>query len=215
MTTVGYARVSSTGQDLAVQLEKLAGCDKVFKEKRSGVDAGRPELKRCLEYLRDGDTLLVTKIDRLARSTSDLYRIISELAEKGVAFKVTDDPTIDTTSRTGKLIMGILALIAEFENDIRRERQMDGIAKAKERGTRFGRTRRRLLRLGRCGQMARRFQTSSGGLALVRRPSIARLILVRLTNWPIRGLAIYWCSAGVFRGNTKEKLRNGSMKSIG
>ena len=99
----------------------------------------RPELKRCLEYLREGDTLLVTKIDRLARSTSDLYRIISELAEKGVAFKVDDDPTIDTTSRTGKLMMGILALIAEFENDIRRERQMDGIAKAKERGTRFGR----------------------------------------------------------------------------
>jgi DNA invertase Pin-like site-specific DNA recombinase len=139
MTTVGYARVSSIGQDLAVQLEKLAGCDKIFKEKRSGVDTGRPELKRCLEYLREGDTLLVTKIDRLARSTSDLYRIISELAEKGAAFKVVDDPMIDTTSRTGKLIMGILALIAEFENDIRRERQMDGIAKAKERGTRFGR----------------------------------------------------------------------------
>ena len=139
MTTVGYARVSSTGQDLSVQLEKLAGCDKVFKEKRSGVDAGRPELKRCLDYLREGDTLLVTKIDRLARSTSDLYRIISELAENGVACRVVDDPSIDTTSRTGKLVMGILALIAEFENDIRRERQMDGIAKAKERGIHFGR----------------------------------------------------------------------------
>jgi DNA invertase Pin-like site-specific DNA recombinase len=141
MPTVGYARVSSTGQDLAVQLERLegAGCEKVFKEERSGVDAGRPELKRCLEYLREGDTLLVTKIDRLARSTSDLYRIVSLLAEKGVAFKVLDDPSIDTTSRTGKLVMGILALIAEFENDIRRERQMDGIAKAKDRGVKFGR----------------------------------------------------------------------------
>jgi DNA invertase Pin-like site-specific DNA recombinase len=138
-TTVGYARVSSTDQDLSVQLEKLAGCNKVFKEKRSGVDTGRPELKRCLEYLREGDTLLVTKIDRLARSTSDLYRIITELADKGVAFRVVDDPTIDTTNRTGKLVMGILALIAEFENDIRRERQMDGIAKAKERGVQFGR----------------------------------------------------------------------------
>ncbi|MGH6804869.1 MAG: recombinase family protein [Methyloceanibacter sp.] len=143
MPIVGYARVSSTGQDLGVQLERLerAGCEKIFKEKRSGVDAGRPELKRCLDYLREGDTLLVTKIDRLARSTSDLYRIISLLAEKGVAFKVTDDPSIDTTSRTGKLVMGILALIAEFENDIRRERQMDGIAKAKGRGVRFGRKR--------------------------------------------------------------------------
>ena len=141
MTNVGYARVSSTGQDLAVQLEKLesAGCDKIFKEKRSGIDAGRPELKRCLEYLREGDTLFVAKIDRLARSTSDLYRIISTLADKGAAFKVIDDPTIDTTSRTGRLVMGILALISEFENDIRRERQMDGIKKARERGTRFGR----------------------------------------------------------------------------
>jgi DNA invertase Pin-like site-specific DNA recombinase len=71
--------------------------DKIFKEKRSGVDAGRPELKRCLDYLREGDTLLVTKIDRLARSTSDLYRIISTLTEKRVAFKAADDPTIDTT----------------------------------------------------------------------------------------------------------------------
>ena len=79
MTVVGYARVSSLGQDLAVQLEKLKGCDKVFKEKRSGIDAGRPELKACLDYLRDGDTLLVTKLDRLARSTPDLYRIVSQL----------------------------------------------------------------------------------------------------------------------------------------
>jgi DNA invertase Pin-like site-specific DNA recombinase len=138
---VGYARVSSTGQDLAIQLQKLqaAGCERLFKEKRSGVDAGRPELQACLGYVREGDTLLVTKLDRLARSTSDLYRIISDLTAKGVAFKVLDDPSIDTTSRTGKLIMGILALIAEFENDIRRERQMDGIAKARESGTRFGR----------------------------------------------------------------------------
>jgi DNA invertase Pin-like site-specific DNA recombinase len=138
MTTVGYARVSSLGQDLAVQLEKLKGCDRVFKEKRSGIDAGRPELKACLDYLRDGDTLLVTKLDRLARSTPDLYRIVSQLTERGIAFKVIDDPSIDTTSRTGKLIMGILALIAEFENDIRRERQQDGINKAKAEGVRFG-----------------------------------------------------------------------------
>jgi DNA invertase Pin-like site-specific DNA recombinase len=113
----------------------------VFKEKRSAVDADRPELKRCLDYVREGDTLVVTKIDRLARSTSDLYRIVSALAEKGVAFRVVDDPSIDTTSRTGKLVMGVLTLIAEFENDIRRERQMDGIANAKERGVHFGRKR--------------------------------------------------------------------------
>jgi DNA invertase Pin-like site-specific DNA recombinase len=89
MPVVGYARVSSTGQDLSVQLEKLekGGCKKAFKEKRSGVDAGRPEIRLCLECLREGDTPLLTKIDCLARSTSDLYRIISELAERGWSSK--------------------------------------------------------------------------------------------------------------------------------
>ncbi|MGE3993129.1 recombinase family protein [Pseudorhodoplanes sp.] len=139
MALVGYARVSTTGQDLEVQLEKLAKCDKMFREKRSGVDGARPELRRCLEYIREGDTLVITKIDRLARSTSDLYKILSRLEEKGAQFKVLDDPLIDTNSRTGKLVLGILSLIAEFENDIRKERQMDGIAKAKERGVNFGR----------------------------------------------------------------------------
>ena len=116
MTIVGYARVSSSGQTLEVQTDKLAVCERLFKENRSGVDADRPELKRCLDYLREGDTLVITKIDRLARSTSDLYRIVSMLADKGVAFKVIGDPSIDTTSRTGKLIMGILALIAELSS---------------------------------------------------------------------------------------------------
>src|SRR6476659_7011857 len=142
---VGYARVSSTGQDLTTQLEKLggAGClpENIFREKRSGTDRGRPELQRCLGYVRKGDTLLVSKLDRLARATVDLYNIVAQLQAKGVEFKVIDDPSIDTTSRTGKLVMGILALIAEFENDIRRERQMDGIAKAKDRGVKFGRKR--------------------------------------------------------------------------
>ena len=89
MATVGYARVSSVGQSLDVQLDKLKACDRLFKEKRSGLDRGRPALKQCLGYLREGDALLVTKIDRLARSTSDLYRILSELTEKGVSFKLT------------------------------------------------------------------------------------------------------------------------------
>jgi len=179
MPTVGYARVSSTGQDLAVQLDKLeaAACNKIFKEKRSGVDAGRPELKRCLEYLRDGDTLLVTKIDRLARSTADLYRIISMLTEKGVAFKVTDDPAIDTTSRTGKLVMGILALIAEFENDIRRERQMDGIAKAKDRGVKFG--RKPELTLERISQIKKLRKAGTTVPEIMRRTSLSKASVYR------------------------------------
>jgi DNA invertase Pin-like site-specific DNA recombinase len=99
----------------------------------------RPALARCLEYVREGDALIVTKLDRLARSTADLYRIVSGLGAKGVAFKVLDDAAVDTSTRTDKLIMGILALIAEFETEIRRERQMEGIAKAKAEGRSGGR----------------------------------------------------------------------------
>src|SRR5262245_2392640 len=105
MAIVGYGRVSSVGQSLDVQLEKLqgAGCDKIFTEKLSGTNTGRPALQECLRFLREGDTLVVTKIDRLARSTADLYRIVTELTDNGVGFKVLDDQGVDTTSRTGKL----------------------------------------------------------------------------------------------------------------
>jgi DNA invertase Pin-like site-specific DNA recombinase len=138
---VAYARVSTGQQDYQTQVDRLtaAGATKVFAEKRSGLDGGRPELAECLRYVREGDTLLVTKLDRLARSTADLYRIVTDLTNRGVAFKVLDDTAIDTGSRTGKLVMGILALIAEFETEIRRERQMEGIAKAKAEGRTGGR----------------------------------------------------------------------------
>ena len=113
----------------------------MFAEKRSGLDGDRAELLRCLDYVREGDLLLVTKLDRLARSTADLYKIVTGLEAKGVAFKVLDDAAVDTTTRTGKLVMGMLALIAEFETAIRKERQMEGIAKAKAEGRTGGRPR--------------------------------------------------------------------------
>lgn len=143
MAIVGYARVSTSGQDYATQVDRLnaEGAERIFSEKRSGVDGKRPELARCLDYVREGDTLLITKLDRLARSTADLYRIVTQLSDKGVAFKVLDDNLVDTTTRTGKLVMGVLALIAEFETDIRKERQMEGIAKAKAEGRVGGRPR--------------------------------------------------------------------------
>ncbi|RWC10382.1 MAG: recombinase family protein [Mesorhizobium sp.] len=134
MAVVGYARVSSTGQDLATQIEKLkaAGATKIFEEKQSGTNKARPKLQECLNYLRDeGDTLLVTKLDRLARSAAHLHEIVEGLNVKGVGFKVLDDQSLDTTSRTGKLVFGILASIAEFETALRKERQMEGIAGAK------------------------------------------------------------------------------------
>jgi len=113
--------------------------DDLFEEKRSGVDAKRPKLFECLKFVRRGDVLLVTKVDRIARSASDFHAIIKQLSEKDVSFRALDDAEADTTSRSGKLLLGILALIAEFENDIRRERQADGIAIARARGVRFGR----------------------------------------------------------------------------
>lgn len=133
MAVIGYARVSSIGQDHETQREKLlaAGAEKIFSEKQSGLDQSRPELAKCLDYVREGDTLLVTKLDRLARSASHLHQIVDGLNTKGVGFKVLDDSTLDTTTRTGRLVFGILASIAEFETALRRERQMEGIAKAK------------------------------------------------------------------------------------
>ncbi|MER8894199.1 recombinase family protein [Mesorhizobium sp. M0676] len=141
MAIVGYARVSSAGQDHATQIEKLkaAGATKLFEEKRSGTDKARPELAKCLDYVREGDTLIITKLDRLARSAAHLHEIVEGLNAKGVGFKVLDDPSLDTTTRTGRLVFGILASIAEFETALRRERQMEGIAKAKAEGRTGGR----------------------------------------------------------------------------
>ena len=130
MAKVGYARVSSVGQSLDVQREKLDGCDKLFEEKRSGTTDARPQLKECLNYVRDGDQLIVTRIDRLARSTLHLCQIAETLKQKGVDLVVLDQ-NIDTSDATGRLLFNMLGAIGQFETEIRAERQMDGIKKAK------------------------------------------------------------------------------------
>ena len=135
---VGYARVSSVGQSLGVQLDKLSDCDKIYQEKRSGVTADRPELKKCLDFLREGDVLVITKLDRLARSTFHLTQIAHDLEEQGIALEVIDQ-NINTASSHGKLMFNILATIAQFETEIRKERQLEGIEKAKQNGVQFGR----------------------------------------------------------------------------
>lgn len=139
---VGYGRVSSTGQSLDIQLEALteAGCEKVFAEKMSGRSAdGREQLAQALDWVREGDTLMVTRLDRLARSVSDLHRIIEKLTDKGVAFRCLNQAGVDTDSSTGRLMLSILGAVASFENDIRRERQLEGVAKAKLAGKYRGR----------------------------------------------------------------------------
>ncbi len=138
MAVVGYARVSSVGQSLDVQLDKLKHCDKIFQEKRSGASSKRPRLKACLEYVREGDTLVVTRLDRLARSTLHLCQLAEQLETKQVNLQVLDQ-NIHTGDATGRLLFNMLGAIAQFETEIRAERQMDGIQNAKARGVRLGR----------------------------------------------------------------------------
>jgi DNA invertase Pin-like site-specific DNA recombinase len=138
MTKVGYARVSSTTQNLDSQLEKLKNCEKIFKEQLSGTNLNRPQFKKMMDFLREGDVLYVTKLDRLARNTKDLLNIKHLLEQKSVKLIVTDQG-IDTTTPVGNLLFGMLSVYAEFENDLRKENQRDGIFTARNRGVTFGR----------------------------------------------------------------------------
>lgn len=136
MTTYGYARVSTDDQDLTIQHEalKAAGCTVIRSEKKSGTSRkGRAELAILMDFLQKGDTLVITRIDRLARSMLDLQQIVHELKAKGVSLKATEQP-VDTGSAAGKAFLDMLGVFAEFETNLRRERQMEGIAKAKRDG---------------------------------------------------------------------------------
>ncbi len=137
----GYARVSTTDQDLFVQEAALqkAGCTIIRAEKKSGSRRdGRTELGILLDFLRPGDTLVVTRIDRLARSMKDLQDIVSELKERGVSLRATEQP-VDTATAAGKAFLDMLGVFAEFETNLRRERQLEGIQAAKARGAYTGR----------------------------------------------------------------------------
>jgi DNA invertase Pin-like site-specific DNA recombinase len=137
-----YARVSSAGQSLDAQLEALsaAGCDKVFSEKVSGTSTnGRDALADALDFVRERDTLVVTRLDRLARSVGDLFAIIERLSQKQVSFRCLQQSGVDTDSSTGRLTLAILGAVAAFETDIRRERQLESIERAKAAGVYKGR----------------------------------------------------------------------------
>ena len=141
MATYGYARVSTTDQDLTIQVTKLkeAGCEVIRQEKVTGTTReGRTELRTLLDFIRPGDMLMVTRIDRLARSIGDLQDIVRELRTKGATLKATEQP-IDTSNAAGKAFLDMLGVFAEFETNLRRERQMEGIAKAKAAGVYRGR----------------------------------------------------------------------------
>jgi len=141
MSFVGYARVSTQDQDYNIQIDTLKqmGCDKVFAEKTSGNSTkDRAKLIECLDYLREGDTLVVTRIDRLARSLRDLQNLVHDLKNKGIELKATEQP-IDTGTAAGKAFLDMLGVFSEFETNLRKERQAEGIAKAKLEGKYKGR----------------------------------------------------------------------------
>jgi DNA invertase Pin-like site-specific DNA recombinase len=140
-TIYGYARVSTTDQDLDLQMTalKAAGCAVTRSEMRSGTStSGREELRTLLDFIRKGDVLTVTRIDRLARSIGDLQDIVRELRSKGATLKATEQP-IDTSTAAGKAFLDMLGVFAEFETNLRRERQLEGIAAAKAKGVYKGR----------------------------------------------------------------------------
>jgi DNA invertase Pin-like site-specific DNA recombinase len=141
MALYGYARVSTNDQDFTLQEQALraAGCEVIRAEKVTGTSrTDRTELQVLLDFLRRGDTLVVTRIDRLARSIKDLQDIVYALKEQGVTLKAIEQP-IDTRNAAGKAFLDMLGVFAEFETNLRRERQIEGIAAAKSRGVYLGR----------------------------------------------------------------------------
>ncbi len=138
---IGYARTSTVDQNLDAQIEALtaAGCGMVRQEQRSGTTLeGRPELNNIIDFIHKGETLVVTRIDRLARSMQDLQTIVARLKEKGAHLAATEQP-VDTSTATGKAFFDMLGVFAEFETNLRRERQAEGIKAAKQRGAYRGR----------------------------------------------------------------------------
>lgn len=138
---IGYARVSTDGQSLDAQHSALtaAGAERVFAEKESGAKADRKQLAKAIEVLGEGDILLVTRLDRLARSTRDLLNVLAAVADKAAGFRSIADPMIDTTSPHGKLILAVLGALSEFERSMILARTGEGRRRAQERGVRFGR----------------------------------------------------------------------------
>ncbi|HDO1331634.1 TPA: recombinase family protein [Aeromonas veronii] len=138
MALIGYARVSTGGQSLEVQLRALAECNKVFQEKVSGASDDRPQLTLLLDYVKEGDVMMVTKLDRLARNTRHLLEISEFLQHKQVALRILN-LGIDTSTPTGKLMLTMIGAIATFERELMLERQAEGIELAKRRGVYKGR----------------------------------------------------------------------------
>ena len=139
---IGYARVSTSEQDLSLQINELkaAGCQDIFQDKVTGTTANRPGLDECLRTLRSGDILVVWRLDRLGRSMQHLVSTVTNLKSRGVGFRSLRDGAIDTTTASGELIFNVFAALAQFEAELIRERTRAGLAAARARGRKGGRT---------------------------------------------------------------------------
>jgi len=181
---IGYARVSTQGQSLDNQVERLkaSGCEKLFTEKYSGARSDRKQLQAVLDFVREGDALVVTKLDRLARSAVDLGQIARKLESKRVDLVVLDQQ-IDTTTPTGKLMFTMIGAFAEFERDLIRERCQEGIEKAKDQGVKFG--RRPKLTAKQLAALKAEFDAGDLGRGeLAEKYGISRPSLYRLVSGP-------------------------------
>ena len=178
MAIYGYARASTVDQDVSIQVDALraAGCEVIRSEKVSGTSrAGRDELDLLLQFVRPGDTLMVTRIDRLARSIKDLQDIVHDLKQRGVALRATEQP-IDTSTAAGKAFLDMLGVFAEFETNLRRERQMEGIAAAKAKGVYTGGQ----IKIDREEIRRLRFEEKMGATAIAKQLGISRPSVYRI-----------------------------------
>ena len=179
MSLYGYARVSTTDQDLGLQEAALrsAGCEVIRSEKVTGTTReGRTELATLLDFVRAGDTLVVTRVDRLARSIADLQDVVRVLKAKGAALRATEQP-IDTSTAAGKAFLDMLGVFAEFETNLRRERQMEGIAAAKARGVSAGKGRKPPVDVAEVRRL--KAEEPLGPMAIARRLGIGRASVYR------------------------------------
>jgi DNA invertase Pin-like site-specific DNA recombinase len=191
MTIYGYARVSTRDQDLAAQEAELmaAGCAKVFKEKVSGAKTDRAELAKLLRRIEAGDVLIITRLDRLARSTRDLLNVIAAISDRGAGFKSLKDTWADTTSPHGRLMLTVLGGLAEFERELIRARTGEGRKRAKERGVRFGRPHK-LTPHQRQEALARR-EAGETLMDIARSYGVSHLTIMRLSgDRPFEGSAV-------------------------
>ena len=169
MAKYGYGRVSSDTQDYAAQVEalKAVGCNRIYSEKASGKSTnGRPELAKLLKALSPGDVVVVTKLDRIARSSRDLHNIVRELHDRSCGFVSLGDSWCDTTSDVGRFMLAIMGGLAEFERELIRKRCQAGIDRAKAKGTKFG--RRPVLDASQRKRLAERYAAGETMAALAR-----------------------------------------------